>query len=78
MFLIVKTFTHGLAHNARSLNRCKKKRKVGVLLSPSIMYNWLMELLLYVYLSAEVSTEAYIGVGKRIWNQVHIRDHGLT
>ncbi len=48
MFLLVKTFTHGSAHRPRSLNGGKKKRKVGVLLSPRIMYNWLTGLLLQV------------------------------
>jgi UDP-2-acetamido-3-amino-2,3-dideoxy-glucuronate N-acetyltransferase len=29
----------------------------------------------YMHPSAEVSLDAHIGVGTRIWNQVHMREH---
>jgi UDP-3-O-[3-hydroxymyristoyl] glucosamine N-acyltransferase len=29
----------------------------------------------YVHPTAEVSTEAHIGTGRRMWRQAHIREH---
>lgn len=30
---------------------------------------------LYVHPSAEISSDAYIGVGTHIWNQAQVREH---